>query len=256
MVEKPYHDSREQQKRIRFVLGFLVIFACVIIGRLFWLQMIKHNYYLKVASTQHWARDMISAKRGKIYVRDKMSPEGLYSLADNQTLYLVSVSPEEMREVKADDTVVDKKNETAEKLSAIVGIDPPKLKDIFDKNHTYIPLKHYLSFEDAEKVNKLDLAGVYVEEEQKRYYPEGSMAAQLLGYVNTEGEGNYGLEQVFNETLSGVPGIARAEVDSAKKKIAFGKKIITPAKNGGDVTLTINRDVQAEAEKNLERVSR
>jgi len=249
MVEKTYHDSREQQKRIRFVLGFLVIFAFVIVGRLFWLQVIKHNYYLKVASVQHWARDIIPAKRGKIYVKDKMSPNGLYSLADNQTLYLVSVSPEEMYELTKDDEKVDKKGETADKLSPFVGMEPPKLKEIFDKNHTYIPLKHYLSFDEAEKVRKLDLAGVYVEEEQKRYYPEGTMASQLLGYVNTEGEGNYGLEQVFNETLSGVPGISKAEVDSGKKKIAFGEKILTPAKNGGDVTLTINRDVQTEAEK-------
>lgn len=251
MVEKIHHDSREQQTRIRFVLGFLVIFALVITGRLFWLQVIKHNYYLKVASIQHWARDVIPAKRGKIFVKDKSSDNGLYSLADNQTLYLVSVSPEEMFEETKNGDKVNKKNETADKLSLLVGIEPGKLKEIFEKNHTYLPLKHYLSFEDAEKVKNLDLSGVYIEEEQKRYYPEGSMASQVLGFVNTEGEGNYGLEQVFNEILSGVPGISKTEVDSGKKKIAFGKKVLTPAKDGGDIVLTINRDIQSKAESIL-----
>jgi cell division protein FtsI/penicillin-binding protein 2 len=249
MVEKTYHDGREQKKRIKFVLVFLVVFSFVIIGRLFWLQVIKHNYYLKVASVQHWSRDIISAKRGRILVKDKMSVDGLYPLADNQTLYLVSVSPEEMYDLNKENEKIDKKQETAEKLAPLTGMEAGKLKEIFDKNHTYIPLKHYLSYDDAEKVRGLNLSGVYVEEEQKRYYPEGTMASQILGYVNTQGEGNYGLEQMFDETLAGVPGISKAEVDSGKNKIAFGEKILTPAKNGGDITLTINRDVQSEAEK-------
>lgn len=249
MAERVRCDSLKQQKRIRLVLFFLVSFFFVIIGRMFFVQVIRHDYYLKIASTQHWSRDNIPAKRGKIFVKDNLSSNGLFPLADNQTLYLVSVSSAEMYKLKKDETKIDKKEEVAEKLSPLLEIDKEKLLEQFEKTKNFVPLKHHLSYETAKKIEELNLWGVYISEQQKRYYPEGTLASQIIGYVDSEGKGNYGVEQLFDDVLAGVPGILKSEVDPTRRRIAFGRKISTPAKDGGDIVLTINRDVQAEAEK-------
>lgn len=249
-MQREYHDMGEQKGRIGMIMTFLVIFGIVILGRLFYLQVFKHNYYQKIASVQHWAQGDIPAKRGKIYVKDEMAG-GLYPLAGNQTLSLVYGAPEEMFELDKEENKIDKKNEVAEKISPLVGIEIEKLKELFDKNHTYVPIKHYLTFEEKERIKSLDLPGIFFSDEDRRYYPEQVLASQLLGYVNTEGEGKYGLEQYFDTELAGTDGQYRAEVDPGKKKIAFGNNILTPAKDGVSLVLTINRDVQAEAEKLL-----
>ncbi len=249
-MQREYHDLGEQKGRIKTILAFLVIFSFVIIGRLFYLQVFKHQYYTKIASVQHWAQGDIPAKRGEIYVKDDMT-DGLYPLATNQKLSLVFGSPSEMFILDDDENKIDKKSEVAEKLSTYINIDKDKLLSLFESNHTYVPIKHYLVFDDAEKIDKLELPGVYLTDEERRLYPEGTLASQLLGYVDSEGVGKYGLEQYFNEELSGEDGQYKAEVDLSKKKIAFGDSVLKPSTDGADLVLTINRDIQSQAEKLL-----
>jgi cell division protein FtsI/penicillin-binding protein 2 len=240
MVENDSYDYGQQKIRIKIILGLFILFGLVICGRLFYLQVLRNDYYIKIAATQHWANDVIQAKRGKIYVRDEMTG-GLFPLADNQTLKLVTGAPEEM----------DDKAEVARKLAPIIGEDEGKLKELFEKNHTYVPIKHQLTYEVSKKVEELNLKGVGITDEQVRSYAEGTLASQILGYVDTDGNGNYGLEQYFNDVLAGTPGLYKAEIDTAGKRIAFGNNVLVEPKNGTDLVLTMNRDVQSEAEKIL-----
>lgn len=240
MVEKENYGFGLQKGRIKVILSFFFIFGLVISGRLFYLQVVKYDYYVKIAATQHWANDVIQAKRGKIYVKDDMTG-GLYPLADNQTLKLVFAAPEE----------IEDKGETARRLAPVLSEDEGKLKELFEKNHTYIPLKHQVAYEVSKKVEELNLAGIGTSDEQVRTYAEGTLASQLLGYVDTEGGGNYGLEQYFNNELAGTPGLYKAEIDTAGKRIAFGNNVLVDPKDGTDIVLTVNRDVQNEAEKLL-----
>lgn len=238
MVERDNYDFGQQKGRIKIILAFFFLFSLVIAARLFYLQVIKNDYYIKIAASQHWANDVIAASRGKIYVKDNMTG-GLFPLVDNETLKLVFGSPEEM----------ENKGEVARQLAPILSEDEGKLRELFEKNHTYIPIKHQVSYEISEKVKELNLPGVGLSDEQVRSYAEGTLASQILGYVDTEGSGNYGLEQYFNEDLAGVPGLYKAEIDTAGKKIAFGNNVLLSPKDGTDLVLTINRDVQSQAEK-------
>lgn len=240
MSKRNQVDLSEQNSRIRFLVLFFVILFFVGTGRLFYLMVSKNNYYAEAAASQHWAQDVIQPKRGKIYVRDNMTG-GLYPLADNQVLNLVFVAPEEIENVR----------EVSERLSPIINVKKEKIESLITNNHTYVPLKRRISHEVAEKIKSFGFKGVYLTPELSRYYPENKLAAHILGFVNDEGSGNYGLEQAFNDILSGKPGYYKAEIDPTGKRIAFGDKVLKDAINGDDLVLTINRDVQAEAERLL-----
>jgi cell division protein FtsI/penicillin-binding protein 2 len=95
------------------------------------------------------------------------------------------------------------------------------------------------------------LEGVGLLSENWRYYPEGSFASSILGFVNNEGNGNYGLEEELDDSLMGVPGQMKADTDSSGVRIAFGKNVLKEPIDGTDVYLTIDRYVQQQAEKVL-----
>lgn len=210
----------------------------VIVLRLFYLQIIKHHYYIKIANSQHWTKNTIPASRGKILVRESLT-NGYYPLADNRKVMMVYAVPEEVKD----------KGLVANELAKIIGSESNKIQSLLENNHTYVIIKRRLEYDVAEKIKNLSLDGIYLTDEEVRYYPEGSLASQVLGYVDNEGKGNYGLEQFFEEELAGVPGMYRAETDPSGKKISFGNNIKVPPKNGTDLVLTINRDVQLQAEK-------
>lgn len=239
MALRDYQDIGLSRNRIRVILALVLLLGTVVLFRLFYLQILKHDFYVKIAAAQHWASDAIPAKRGKIYVKDDQTQKGLYPLAENQNLNMVFGSPEEMKD----------KEQVAKKLAPLVGVEESKLKELFDKNHTYVPIKHQLSHEESEKIKAANIDGVFLTSEQWRFWPEGSLASQVLGYVDTEGKGKYGLEQYFEDELSGIPGRYKAEIDNRGTKIAFGNNVLEKPKDGTSLVLTINRDVQLQAEK-------
>lgn len=241
MREKDPQDLGASVGRIRFVLSVIIILTLVGIGRLFYLQVICHERYAEAAVSQHWAQDVVQPERGAIYVKDDMAG-GLYPLADNESLDLVFASPEE----------VEDKGETAKRLAAVIpDADEAKIKSLLENNHTYVVLGRHLSYDSSEKIKSFELKGIYLSSEMVRYYPEKTLAAQLLGYVDAEGVGRYGLEEYFNDELSGEPGLYKAEIDPFGRRIAFGESILKEPVDGTDLVLTINRDVQTEAEKLL-----
>ncbi|MBA4336395.1 hypothetical protein C0416_01290 [bacterium] len=95
-------------------------------------------------------------------------------------------------------------------------------------------------------------AGIRFKEEYYRFYPEGQLAANVLGFVDKEGKGQYGMEETFDKILKGKMGIFKAQMDSIGRQITVGDSVIEPAVNGSSITLTIDRTIQLEAERVLE----
>lgn len=238
--EHTHFGFAEQISRIRFLVFVFVLLALIGIARLFYLMIIKNDFYAEAALGQHWARDVIQPKRGKIYVKDEITGE-LYPIADNQKMSLISAAPEE----------IENKKEAASRIGPILNIKEEKIINLLENNHTYVVLAKAVSYEIAEKIKSFNIKGVNISDQYVRYYPEGSLAAHVLGFVNADGQGNYGLEQYFNPELYGKPGTYKAEIDPTGKKIAFGKTVLKEAENGTDIVLTINRDVQKKAEQIL-----
>jgi cell division protein FtsI/penicillin-binding protein 2 len=103
----------------------------------------------------------------------------------------------------------------------------------------------------AQQVQQLGLPGVYLDKEPVRQYPEGSLAAQILGFIGKDDSGLAGLELSYNQQLAGTPGVIDTQKDTAGQEITPGRTLLTPPTQGSDLVLTLDRYVQREAERLL-----
>lgn len=237
---RSYRSIGEQINRIPVLVAVFVIVAVAIVLRLFYLQVIRHDYYFGLAANQHLSKDTIPAKRGKIFAMDTLSDEP-YLIATNQSLDLVYVNPKEIKD----------KEKVATALASALDMKKEEILEKISDDKSYVPIKRKVTKSQSDKVKRAKLAGVGAFSENWRYYPEGSFASSILGFVNNENKGNYGLEEKFNELLSGTPGQLKEETDSLGIKIAFGNNVLKSPKDGQDIYLTIDRYVQQKAESIL-----
>lgn len=147
----------------------------------------------------------------------------------------------------------------AEKLAPIVEIPTKKLTTILKGENRYVILKRKLTPDISDKIEELKQSdennlfrAIDMKEEFFRYYPEGTMAGNIIGYVDGSNVGQYGIESSFNSQLQGVAGKLQTKKDSIGRQITVGESELTPAVDGDDVVLTIDRSIQLKVEKILE----
>lgn len=235
----PHGSSREQ------ILGWLIILiGIVFLLRLFYIQIIKYNDYNTIAKAQHERKYIIPAKRGVIYFSDnnnKVVPAVL-----NTSVYSLYADPREVTDPSQEASVI----------AQIVGGDKSKYQEqLSDKNSRYQVLSKRLSLDQAKQIQaREDLKGLGLTEVPQRYYPEGQVGSQLLGFVNGEGKGQYGIEGYYNDQLSGKDGVRRtiASVSGVPLTIINDDSdSLTSAEDGASVYLNIDRTVQNELESAL-----
>lgn len=229
------------EKRLKAMGVIVVVITLILAFRMFDLQIIKHGHYLALAQGQQRFEKVEMAQRGKIYVHDSFSdPNSYYPLAFDVKKYAVWLVPHQ----------INKKEEVAGLLEG--PLNTPE-KDIFEKinnDKLYIPpVKRGLSQDEAQKVKDLKITGVFVMPEYSRYYPEGQLASQLLGFVNSEGKGQYGFEGHYNSELTGTAGNVTGEKDTLGRVINLLDQ--QDPKDGTSYVLTIDRSVQYYVEKKL-----
>lgn len=229
--------------RIYALVSLFFFIELIIIARLFSLQILKHDFYTAKAYEQRQFLTTISPLRGGIFTRDKFNES--YPLALNKKFNLLFAVPKEIEDI----------NETAKKLASVVDLKEENIALILSKkDDPYEPLKHKIDDELAEKIKSLDLKGIRLVSEIFRYWPEQNLASHLVGYFGfkngIEG-GQYGLEGFYDENLKGAEGTFEGEKDTQGYWIASGDKDVTPAKNGIDLLLTIDRNIQFKAEEEL-----
>lgn len=240
---RAYNEKKIQRQRISFLLIISLLLGALLIARLFQIQVLEHSKYKALAEKQHYTEQEIPARRGEIYVKDKDNGEK-YPLATNITKHLVYAVPPQIKD----------KDEVVKKIAPILNLKEDEIKqNISDDRRYYVVLKHKISDEDADKIKKLDLAGISLAAEPERVYPEKSLAAQVLGFVNNDEEGQYGIEGYFNQNLKGKAGILKAEKDVTGTVISSNETQLDPANNGSDVVLTIDRNIQYKVENILEK---
>ena len=228
--------------RILFLFFVILIFASLIIFRLYNLQILSREYYLALAQGQHSIFADLVPKRGEIFLRDK---DGTYPVAVNKKTKMAFAVPKE----------VENPEEAAWQVAKALDLDEEDIKTRLSKpNDMYEVLKHRLTDEEIASIQNLNLKGIHLSDETFRYYPAGELAAQVLGFVGWKGDnlgGRYGIENYFNEELSGQEGTLFQYKDNAGRWIPTGVKELTPAQNGKDLILTIDRIAQYAAEKVL-----
>lgn len=224
-------------RRVRIVFSFLLVLSAVFIVRLFYLQVIRHDYYRKLALESQLKQYQVPAERGVIRAYDGSETVPLVLNEKKFTLF-------------ADPKFIKDPAKEAAAVVAIVGGDVNKMIDqLKTKDSRYVILAKKLSKEQSEKIEKLAFLGIGTREESYRTYPEGSLASQVLGFVNDDGQGQYGLEQFMDERLKGVPGELRAITDVAGVPLVSSHdNIVTDPKPGEQVLLTIDVGMQRQLE--------
>lgn len=224
------------------ILGILLLGTMAIfVVRLFYLQVIKHDEYVSQAAAEQIKPLTIPAKRGLIYAMDGDNP---VQLVMNQTIYTMFADP----------ATVTHPEKVLEVIRRVAGGNlRPNVDKLLDRKESrYQILGSKLSRKQAEMIKKERLSGIGFQETSQRVYPEGSLAAQTLGFVNAEGNGQYGIEQELNDRLTGHDGLLKSVTDVSGVPLTIGSQNINRlAKNGDNIVLTIDRNVQAYAEKAL-----
>lgn len=224
------------------VLLTLAVMA-VFIVRLFYLQVLQHSYYVDLAASEQLKQRVIPAKRGEIYALDKGLP---VKLVLNQAVYTVYADPK----------VVDEPERIIATIKDIAGGNMrPNLEDLLAKKESrYQILATHVTREQAEMIKEENLFGIGFQETTRRVYPEGRLAAQVLGFVDTEGNGQYGIEGKLNDRLTGEDGLLQAVTDVRNVPLTIGDRNISrPPTHGENIVLTIDRNVQSYAEQALQR---
>jgi cell division protein FtsI/penicillin-binding protein 2 len=233
---KPASSNR----RLYVWYGAIFFIFGAIILRLFYLQIIRHDYYKAQALNDQQKQYSIAADRGII---EAHQGSGLIPLVLNEKLYTLYADP----------TLVKHPADDARKMTAITKGDVGKYTELMKtRNSRYVILAKKLTEDQMRKITALKLPGVGLQALDYRTYPQGTLAAQLLGFVNNDGKGTYGLEQAFNAQLSGTPGMLKAITDASGVPLAASRDNVRLApKSGEDIVLTIDAAMQKELESHL-----
>ena len=262
--------------RIRRVkwLRVIVLIAVAVIGiRLFVIQILQYDMWVAKAEEQHTMQNTIVADRGEIYMMDGDEP---VAVVMNEAVWTVIVDPmiaDEKKTAEVVDVVLGSEGVSGggNGISGTVGgamntvgangtgggvaggKKIAKWDEVFaDKARRYYVVARNLSREQAQKIEEAELAGVVLQKGTERVYPEGELAARTLGFVNAEGEGQYGVEGDMNKELKGKNGLLKTVKDVQGVALSIGDdNIRVPAENGKNIVLTIDRNVQRQTEKIL-----
>lgn len=233
--------------RSNWLRVFLVACMTLIVARLFSIQVIHYDEYVAKAETQHTMQNTIVAKRGEIYILD--GDNNPVPIVMNTKVWAIIIDPQITRENRSElEKVI---NENAKDY--LVSNFDDAFKSTFSRYHV---IAKNVPFKQAQAIKEAKLAGVYFQGSTKRVYPEGTMASGLLGFVNADGKGQYGVEQALNAELAGVNGVLKTVKDVNNIPLTIGdENVKVPAQDGKNIVLSIDRNIQNKAEQILaERV--
>jgi len=225
-------------QRVRIWYALLLVVLGIFAVRVFYLQVIRHDYYKSAARNDQYKQYIVPAERGVItaHLGDTEVPIVL-----NQKLYTLYADP----------TIVKHPDTVAAKLQPFIGGDVDDIEAMLEKKHTrYVVLAKKLTPASSKKILAFKFPGVGTSEQNYRTYPQGTLAAQLLGFVDAEGKGEYGVEQALNTQLEGRDGQLKAVTDINGVPLAANPgNLVTQPVAGDKVGLTIDVGMQAGLEK-------
>src|SRR3989344_3578645 len=236
-------------RRLTMVSGVVFLAFLAVLTRLFTLQVLQHSSYANLASAQQLTNAYMSAERGQILARDhtNQANEDLYPLAANKVYYEVFVDPSQ----------VTRPQNMAEALGQALGLEAASLVDRLTKSgDNYEPIKHKVSDQELEVVKQIELPGIHWREEFWRYYPDKEIGSHILGffgYQDNAKKGKYGLEGYWDDVLAGVSTEAIVNRTAGGSLLAAEALADSPVQDGYDIILTIDRTIQYETCRALDR---
>lgn len=231
--------SRISQQRFWFLNFLIVVFFLIIFYQLLQLSVIRQNALLSMAARQHRLSIEIPPLRGQI-----LDHEGK-EFATNLKVPSIYAVPKIIRKQDRDSW--------AKKISGILGLSDAFLRERLNREKSFIWLKRKVSREEEKKIKKLESPAFGVLEEYRRFYPQGDLLSQVLGFTDIDSQGLEGLEMMFNRELQGRPGRRQTKRDALGREIKTFEVKLIPALDGHRVVLTVNQQLQYLTERALER---
>lgn len=226
-------------KRILVLFFLVLIAACGLFGRLVYIQLVNNEFYLTKAMDQRMQAIPVDAARGAIYDR-------------NGIPLVISVSASAVYAVPAE---VTNKHETATILAEILDLDYEFILKRLSKKSASEWLKKRVSQDVVQKIYALNLAGIGTVDNPERYYPYGSLAPQVLGFVGIDNQGLEGIELYYDSYLRGQKGKAVFERDAIGQVIEDGIVGYSPSTPGADLVLTLDFYIQQIADREVIRAA-
>ncbi len=237
------------EHRVTIFSLFVFLCAAALVGRLFYLQIIRHSYYADLATKRQEVHRELEPTRGTLYVREG---ERLYPLVTNREYYLVYAEPVHIKDATS----------TMQTLAPILELTPEEIIALTPRlaqdNDPYEPIKKKITKQQIEQISAAKLVGIGYIPETHRFYPDSNIGGHVFGFVtNTdEGrEGHYGLEGYFNKELSGTPGSVSSFKDALGSLITIGDREVKKADDGDSLVLTLDRTLQYTACEKLKQYS-
>ena len=227
-------------RRIR-ILKYITLAAFAIIAvRLFFIQIIEHDKWVAKADEQHTMLETITAERGEIYMMDGSEP---VAVVLNQAVFQVIIDPA----VTPKDQIKEALEKHAKEYITA------NLDEIYQTEglRYYIVAKN-VPYTNAQKIAEEGIDNVWLKEGNRRVYPEGEIGSTVLGFVNSDGLGQYGVEGSLNQLLTGKDGLLKSISDVNNVALSIGKdNIKIPAEDGKDIVLSIDRGLERGVEEVL-----
>lgn len=230
--------TKKIDAKIKVIFLIIVLLFVFIILRVVYIQTVDYKKLSYLASDL-WSRNLpIEANRGKILDRNGVV------LADNLTTTSLVLIPNQIKD----------KDDTSQKLADILGVTKEEM-DTHVKKETSIERVHpegrRLSYEIADQISNLNIPGVYLVKEAKRYYPHGNFLSHVLGYVGIDNQGLSGLELQYDEYLTGETGAIKYFSDAKGNQLNLSDIYVAPT-DGMNMQLTIDYKIQMSLERELE----
>lgn len=251
MKKKKFKDWALIQKRLTLVVWTIVVVFFILILRLSYIMIVKRDEYSSRAEEQWTSEVSIDARRGRILDRNGVE------LAVSANVYRVDFDLNSVRQYLKNNSLTNA--DIAGKIADAVGMEENKVMEKLETklasgaNAGSATLIRRIEKESADKVNNLNIDGVIVSPDTKRYYPKGEFLAHVLGSTNVDGQGLTGVELQYNEYLSGVPGVRISEIERNEENLSYTISNFTEPIDGKDVTLTTDSKIQAITEKVAEK---
>ena len=231
-------QNKQVKHRLSILRNITLVALVIITARLFFIQIFEHDAWVAKANEQHTLLETITAKRGEIYMMDHDEP---VAVVLNQAAYQIVIDP----------TVT--KKEDAEKVMNTYAKDyqVANLDEVYNQEGLrYAIIAKNVPRETAEEIAKSEIPAIWLKKNNQRVYPEGEFASGLLGFVNNEGLGQYGVEGSLNEALAGKDGLIKTTSDVNNVALSIGTdNIKIPASDGANIVLSIDRSLEKGIEE-------
>jgi stage V sporulation protein D (sporulation-specific penicillin-binding protein) len=228
--------------RIFCMLGVALLLSGVVWSRLAYWQVLRHSQLSQQAAAQYRELVELPATRGAIYDRN------MVQLVVNTTVYSAFVSPDQIPAAQRD--------QVATALSSVLGVNRSSVMDILNSPRKFAYILRRFSKAKADRLTAMRLPGVGLEQEQQRSYLPSisanlSLAANLLGFVTYDGQGQYGLEADYQNVLAGTPGYISSYRDLANREIVLGTHVHQDPVPGAALVTSLDANIQYQAEQAL-----